>query len=556
MTIDDLLGIKPVNKQIVNIEGNAISSTTKTSLEATNGLNKTALNMDVLQSQSTLSMTKKPLTQLDETKVMKLWRAKPKYYFRDVMDVELDLWQEEVVELYLTHNRVGMIASKGPGKTAVLALLCLHMASTNYRPKIACLAISKDHLMSNFWAEMLMRIDESQYLKQMFTTSQQRINMIGAENIAFIDARSFPKSADANQMASTLAGLHANNVGYFIDEGGRIPDAVISTADAALAGGDGPGKMARMVIAANPEEPSGLLYRASIGDTVQKWGIYRVNGDPDNPKRAPRVSVDWAKEQIATYGRDNPWVQINVFGEYPKSSSTKLLSEMEVIEAMRRSITEQQVRGAQMRGSADVARGGADLTVLTRRKGLKVYPQEFLSSQLDGPELAGVILTRHNDNNYERFYIDNTGGYGSSSYDQLKHVEEMTTVPVVYNASAQDPRFANKRAEMYFRLRDWVKAGGCLPYDEMLKEELCAIETRPHGGKIMLLDKAQIKAMIGRSPDRADSLAQTFADPEMRSSVSETFDSFGNRIENISKFYSSPEDADEDYKINQRHFHS
>lgn len=520
-------------------------------------LGSAALDMDVLRSQSALNLTKRSAVSLSETQIMKLWRAKPKYYFRDVMDVTLDLWQEEVVELYLTKQRIGMVASKGPGKTAILALLGLHMFTTNYRPKIAALSISKDHLMSNLWAEMLMRIDGSQYLKQMVTPSQQRINLKEAENISFIDARSFPKSADANMMASTLAGLHSDNVGFLIDEGGRIPDAVLSTADAALAGGDGLGKMARLIVAANPEEPTGMLYRASLGQTIQEWGIYRINGDPDNPKRAPRVSADWAREQIATYGKDHPWVLVNVFGQYPTSSSTMLLSEKEVMEAMSRELKDVHVRGAQVRLGVDVARGGIDTTVVTTRKGLKVYRQELHSSQLDGPELAGIVMVKAIDVRAERIYVDNTGGYGSSAYDQLKLNQDFTTIPLVYNAKAQDERYYNRRAEMYMRLRDWIKSGGVLPFCELLKEELCAISTRMHGGKIILEDKEQIKAKIGRSPDRADSLAQTFADIEMKSSNQESFDIYGNRINTeIGRFYSSNDELDDDYHYHSRNFQS
>lgn len=513
------------------------------------------LDQDVIKSQSVLSLTKRSAVSLSETQVMKLWRAKPRIYFQDVMDVTLDSWQEEVAEMYLVYQRLGMIASKGPGKTGLIALLGLHMFTTNYRPKIAALSISKDHLMSNLWAEMLMRIDGSQYLKQMVTPSQQRINLREAENISFIDARSFPKSADINMMASTLAGLHADNVGFLIDEGGRIPDAVLSTADAALAGGDGRGKMARLIVAANPEEPTGMLYRASLGQTIQKWGIYRINGDPDNPKRAPRVSADWAREQIATYGKDHPWVLVNVFGQYPTSSSSMLLSEAEVSQAMQRDIRDVQVRGSQTRIGVDVARGGIDTTVITVRKGLKAYRQELYSSQLDGPELAGIVAVKARDIQAERVYIDNTGGYGSSAFDQLKLIDNVTTIPLVYNAKAQDERYYNRRAEMYMRLRDWVKAGGSLPFCELLKEELCAIGTRMHKGKIILDEKDQIKSKIGRSPDRADSLAQTFADIEMKSTTKESFDIYGNRIDTeVGRFYTSQDEEDEEYRQATRNF--
>ena len=50
----------------------------------------------------------------------------------------------------------------------------------------------------------------------------------------------------------------------------------------------------------------GPLYRACTAER-KLWHIVRINEDPDDPKRSPRVDVQWARDQIAKYGRDNPW---------------------------------------------------------------------------------------------------------------------------------------------------------------------------------------------------------------------------------------------------------
>ena len=125
--IDDLIGIP---KQLVDVNGLPISS------------------VNIQTSYN------KPLT-LQPSDVMKLWRAKPKIFFKDAFDVTLDAWQEDCAELYLTHQRLGLIASKGPGKTALLAFLGWHFFATNYRPKMAALSVTKEHLKANLWAELL-----------------------------------------------------------------------------------------------------------------------------------------------------------------------------------------------------------------------------------------------------------------------------------------------------------------------------------------------------------------------------------------------------------------
>jgi len=357
----------------------------------------------------------------------------------------------------------------------------------------------------------------SELMVKSTNEGMEKITLKGHEGYSFIDARSFPKQADETQMASALAGLHADNVMFGLDEAGMIPDSIFATADAALSTGDSDTKCAKILAMANPERPQGVLYRASVGRTLQKWGIYHISGDPDDPRRAPRVSVTWAREQILTYGKDDPWVQVNVFGRYPAQASNTLLSDPEIHESMNRQIEERTVSNSQCRLGVDVARGGIDRSALAKRRGLKAYPITAMSSDVYGPEMAGKIAFMQQEEGIERIFVDNTGGYGSSVIDSLALFPHLEVTPVIYNAKAQDSRYFNKRTEMWVRLRDWVKKGGCLPNDPGLAEELMMPKLIFHGGIFRLEEKEQIKARLGRSPDKADALAQTFADVEQPS---------------------------------------
>jgi len=121
------------------------------------------------------------------------------------------------------------------------------------------------------------------------------------------------------------------------------------------------------------------------------------------------------------------------------------------------------------------------------------------------------------DHNVERVFVDNTGGYGSSVIDSLALLPNIDVTPVVYNAKPQDARYFNKRTEMWVRMRDWIRKGGALPSDPELTNELLMPKIYFHGGVFRLEEKEQIKKRLGRSPDRADALAQTFADVEQPS---------------------------------------
>jgi hypothetical protein len=288
-----------------------------------------------------------------------------------------------------------------------------------------------------------------------------------------------------------------------------------------------------------------------MGRTHQKWAVYTISGDPDDPKRAPRVSIDWAREQIKTYGRDDPWVQVNVLGKYPTVANSKLITEEDVHSSMGRTIKDIEVHNSQLRLGVDVARGGVDMTAMAPRKGLKAYPIECMPSNIFGPELAGKIAFMQQEKKIERVFVDNTGGFGSSVIDSLSFFPNLDVTPVVYNSRPQDRRYYNKRTEMWVRLRDWIKKGGALPNDPGLAEELLMPKVFFLNGVFRLEEKEQIKARLGRSPDKADALAQTFADVEQPSFYANYGDESNDPLKKSQSMHlSDPDQLDDEHPLN------
>ena len=79
---------------------------------------------------------------------------------------------------------------------------------------------------------------------------------------------------------------------------------------------------------------------------------------------------------------------------------------------------------------------------------------------------------------------------------------------------SRNPRFLNKRAEMWWEMKEFLEAGCELPKDQRLKDELTCVEYDfTDKGRIRLDRKSDIMEQYGFSPDRADALAMTFAYP-------------------------------------------
>ena len=432
------------------------------------------------------------------------WQDSPATFVRDHFGVVPDKWQEEVLEAFPHHPRLAMKACKGPGKTAVLAWLAWNFLATRLDPKIAATSITKPNLEDNLWSEMSKWQQRSPWLRAHFDWGKERIVCRGRPENWWMSARTWNRTTDRSQQGSTLAGLHADNILFILDESGGIPDAVMATAEAALASCvDG-----HIVQAGNPTHLDGPLWRACTSER-RLWHVTEITADPDDPRRSTRVKAAWAKEQIEKYGRDNPWVMVNVFGKFPPGSLNTLIGPDECREAATRVYRpEDHARAPRVLG-VDVARFGDDASVIFPRQGLVAYPPLKLRN-VDGIQGAGAVARKVADWRADAIFVDDTGGWGASWIDNLRLLGH-APIGVGFSSRPNDPRYDNKRTEMYFETVEWIKKGGAIPEIPELIAALSQTTYSFRGDRLLLEPKEQVKARLGYSPDDADALALTFA---------------------------------------------
>ena len=161
----------------------------------------------------------------------------------------------------------------------------------------------------------------------------------------------------------------------------------------------------------------------------------------------------------------------------------------------------------------DVARQGGDSSVIIRRQGLASWSPVKLD-QLDAMAVASRVAQEIQVWNPDAVFVDGTGGYGAGVIDRLRQLG-YTPIEVQFGAKANDARFLNKRAEMWWLMKEWLEAGGALPDSMELVRELAAptYEFDRTRGVFKLEPKEDVKERIGKSPDIADALAVTFAQP-------------------------------------------
>lgn len=444
---------------------------------------------------------------------MREWRARPVQFVREVLQAEPDSWQEETLNAAgAGHFRIALKASKGVGKSTGLAWLIWWFLTTRLHPKVVATSITGDNLSDGLWAELSKWQQKSRLLRALFEWTASRITNKQNPETWWASARSWPKGGDSGQQADTLAGVHADNVMFVLDEVGGIPDAVAAAAEAGLANADkAAGREAFLIISGNPTHLEGPLYRACTRERAL-WWVKEISGDPDDPRRAPRVSVEWAQQQIAKYGRENPWVLVNVFGQFPPGQSNALIGVEDATQASQRTILPAEYQNEVKILGVDVAYFGDDRTVIFLRQGKVAFkPQVF--RHMDPMEVAGQVALAIDKHNPAATFIDQAT-FGAGTVARLHELRYPVIGVDFGSVHTTTPKYSNRRAEMWHGLADWIRSGGCTPDSPELIAELTAPTYKfDSSGKLLLEKKADMKKRLGVSPDLADALALTFAAP-------------------------------------------
>jgi len=181
-----------------------------------------------------------------------------------------------------------------------------------------------------------------------------------------------------------------------------------------------------------------------------------------------------------------------------------IFSSQEIVSAMDRTI--ETPEGGVVLG-VDVARMGADRTVIYKRKGLKIIDCVVIKKSRLTYVVDAIKKICTKD---DLINIDDSGLGGGVTDGLLRDGYKARGMTASAKA-VQPDKYGNANSECFFNLKDLI--GECdLPYDAELLEELTTREfTYDSKDRKILIPKEKQKKVIGRSPDKADAIALCFA---------------------------------------------
>ena len=315
-----------------------------------------------------------------------------------------------------------------------------------------------------------------------------------------------------------FAGLHnqGKRIVLLYDEASGIPDVIWDVSTGALTDKD---TEILWLCFGNPTRNIGRFREAFPGGKfAHRWKHRQIDS-----RTVPITNKEEIDGWIKDYGEDSDFVRVRVKGTFPRLGTMQFISS-EVVEAAASAGRDPPVTLVDpLVMGVDVARFGDDRTVIRFRRGRdgRTHPVTKLRGK-DGIQVAAKVAELWRKHQPDVIFVDG-GGIGATVVDHLRLLR-IPFVDVAFGAEAdRDPGgfasstiYANKRAEMWGAMREWL-AGGMIDDDAELKADLIGVEygfTIKQGRDAIILEKKEHMRSRGlASPDDADALALTFASP-------------------------------------------
>lgn len=392
----------------------------------------------------------------------------------------------------------------GISKSATTAMLVNWLMTTRPNARGVITANTAPQLESKTWAE-LAKWTRRSIFADWFEVSTGRGSMKMVHREAPESWNCFGQTA-AEERAESFAGLHAadSTPFYVFDEASAIPAAIWQVAEGGMTDGE-----AHFYAFGNPTR-TGTPFFQCFHAQRHRWTTRQVDS-----RTCQLTNKNQIDEWVADFGEDSDFVKVRVRGIFPSASSLQFISRTLVDDAMARELPASG--GESVVVGVDPARFGADSSVIYTRAGRDGRSWAPIKlRQVDTMTLAARVAEHVNliRSAGHRVVVNvDGGGVGGGVIDRLRSMG-FDVNEVQFGARAMDPKkWANRRAEIWGALREWLGTGALLKDDELVADLTNLEYGYTSADQILLEKKESMKSRGLASPDIADALACTFAVP-------------------------------------------
>ena len=430
-------------------------------------------------------------------------------------------WQSDVLKIIGDHLNnpekrfqpllIATASGHDIGKSSLISMIAQWGMSTGVDTKIVVTANTDTQLKTKTMPEMTkwFRLAINNHWFKSTATAVYALDP-ARERTWRVDA--IPWSLESTE---SFAGLHnkGRRIILIFDEASAIDDKIWEVAEGALVDEN---TEIIWIAFGNPTRNTGR-FRACFSRFRHRWVTRQIDS-----RTVEGTNKAQLQKFVDDYGEDSDFVRIRIKGEFPRAGVKQFIPGDIVEIATKRepscTLMDPLVLGV------DIARSlEEDETVFAPRRGRDARSIPWVKMRTrDTMEIADAIIRLANTCHFDAIFIDG-GGVGGGVIDFLRRLG-YSVIEVQFGASADKAvttgegpiAYANKRAEMWGAMRDWLK-GGAIPDDPELVSDLISVsyddKTQSKRDVLLLESKKDMRSRGLASPDRADALAVTFAFP-------------------------------------------
>jgi hypothetical protein len=330
----------------------------------------------------------------------------------------------------------------------------------------------------------------------------------------------FARAKTARKEApEALAGVHGDYVFIAVDEASGVPDEIFRTAEGSLTG-----QNVLVIMISNPTRTTGFFYDSHHNDTA--WERLEFSSVD-----SPIVEPEYVQRIIDKYGIDSDEYRIRVLGKFPKEDAIDVGGYVPLLLENDLRFTQTTNLIGLPRMGVDPAGEGSNKTVWVVRDNFKarILAKEAISSPKSIAQKTLTLLD-FTGTSPDRVWLDNFGEGANVAVEMAmsRRMVNGEEIPTRINAvnvgdkATDGETYINRRAEAYWKLREWIKKGGELVGTMDDWKQLLQIKYRRElSGKLKIMSKDDMRKQGIESPDDADALMLTFYEGEY--SVNRTF---------------------------------
>jgi len=392
-------------------------------------------------------------------------------------------------------NKIAVKTGNGIGKSCLAGWLIPWFLFAFPDSVVPCTAPTASQLNDVLWKETASWIHRMPDIyKSLYDITAGYIRMVPEPTAWYARARTSRK-----ENPEAFSGIHAPHVMAVADEASGVPDVIFEYGK-----GIATSPFWLFLMFSNPTRLVGH-FKKSFNEGTD-WRNYTFDS-----RQSPVVDWKFVIEKTEDSGFDSDDFRVFVKGEFPSADSmddqgyVPLFNPVELESAQ---IGDGDIKYTAM--GVDPAGEGVDKSAFVARSAhvAKILAEETKSTPKSVAARAITFLA-HFRIEAGNVVVDNFGEGANVAVEMAK--ARQNAYPLNVGKASQDSKYLNIRAELCWKMRQWLRSGGQLVRDKRWNELLNIRYRYNESGKLQIMSKEKMRREGIPSPNCFDAFMLTFA---------------------------------------------